>query len=118
MTSKIKIILEDLDEDNIDSLIQTYNDVNEIKKELDEQSEQLKNKIQLYLKERKWNNYREPKTTTTISLITQKKESVNKNILKMLLNDEQYSQVITTTSYEKLLIITPKDREKLKKQFK
>ena len=116
--SKIQILLADLDEENIDSIIQTYNDVFEIKKELDEQAEQLKKKIRIYLKDRKWNNYKDPKSRTTVSLISQKKESVNKNALKMLLNDEQYSQVITTTTYEKILIITPKDREKLKQQFK
>lgn len=118
MGSKINILLQDLDEDDIDSLIQTYNDVNEIKKELTDKAEELKNKIRIHLKERKWNNYKDPQSKTTVSLISQKRESVNKNALKMLLNDEQYSQVITTTSYEKILIITPKDRERLKKQFK
>jgi len=32
----------------------------------------------------------------------------------MLLNEEQYNQVVTKKSSKQLLIVTPKDRERLK----
>ncbi len=36
----------------------------------------------------------------------------------MILNEEQYSKVVTKTSFEKMMIITPKDRARLNKYGK
>lgn len=118
MNKKTRVLFEDLDEDNIDSLLKSYSNAKEIKEEIDNQLDLLREKIKNYLKERKWINYKDEKSKITVSLISQKKESVNKNSLKMLLNEEQYNQVITTKSFQKALIVTQKDRDKLKNQFK
>jgi len=58
--------------------------------------------------------FKDDKSNISISISTEQTESLNKKALRMLLNDEQYNQVVTKNSFKKLLIITPKDRERLK----
>ena len=116
--SNAAILLEGLDETNIDSLLTIYNDVNNVKKTVVEQLEMLTVKIKIILKERKWNSYKDEKTKLSVSLTTLQQERVNKKTLKMLLNDEQYSQVVTKKSEDRLLVINQQDRERLKKYGK
>ena len=112
---EIEILLQDLDETDLGSLLRTYHEINTVKQYIEEEIESLRLKIKIGLKERKWETFTDDKSKISVSLSTQKRESVNKTALKMLLNDDQYNQIITTTSFEKMLIITPKDRERLKK---
>jgi hypothetical protein len=117
-TSKIDISLEDYDENNIGSMLRTYNDLNEIYKELGEKIDLIKTKLRISLKEKKWDSYRDEESKISISITTQYRESINKNLLKILLNEEQMSQVVTKNSYEKMLVVTEKDRERLKNYVK
>lgn len=114
----VDILLEGLDENNLDSLLRTYDEVNAVKKEIVNQTEMLKDKIRIALKERKWNTYKDEETKISVSITTSQRENVNKDALKMLLNDEQYNQVVKKTTSEKLMIINPKDRERLRKYAK
>ena len=75
----------------------------------------LRDKIKIALKERKWESFKDDKSKISVSISTQQRESVNKKALKMLLNKEQYNQVITKNSFERMLIVTPQDRARLKK---
>ena len=75
-------------------------------------------KLKAALKERKWDSYKDDKSNISVSISTRQEERVNKKALKMLLNDEQYSQAITNNSIERLLVVTAKDRERLKQYGK
>jgi hypothetical protein len=112
---EIEILLQDLDETDLGSMLRTYNEINTIKQHIENEIESLRTKIKIGLKERKWSTFMDDKSKISVSISTQKRESVNKTALKMLLNEEQYNQIITTTSFEKMLIVTPKDRERLKR---
>jgi len=111
----IDIILSDLDENDIGSILRTYNELNQIKKVIKEKADMLRDKIKIALKERKWESFKDDKSKISVSISTQQRESVNKKALKMLLNKEQYNQVITKNSFERMLIVTPQDRARLKK---
>jgi len=110
----IDVILEGLDETNISSILNKWEEINSIRKKLDQLEEMLKIKVKNYLKERQWNSYRDTITKINVSLITQRNESFDKAQLKLMLSDAQYSQVIKTTVFEKLLIVTSEAREKMK----
>lgn len=113
-----EILLADLDETDIGSILRVYDEVNSLKKAIESKIEMLRDKIKVALKERKWDSYMDDESKISVSLTTQQRESVNKKSLRMLLNDEQYNQVITKTSFERLLIVNPKDRERLKQYGK
>ena len=114
----VEILLEELDENDLNSLLRTYDQVNAVHKEVKDKLEMLKTKIRISLKEKKWDSYKDDESQISVTLSSQQRESVNKDALRMLLNDEQYNQVIKKTSSERLMIINPKDRERLKQYAK
>lgn len=82
---------------------------------LQKQIERLKNKIKIYLKERKWDRYFDKKTNISVSIETIKKENILKDELKFFLSDAQLAQVTKISSFERLSIVTPEQRKRLKK---
>src|SRR6056297_1518463 len=115
---EVDISLEDLDENDIGSILRTYNELNQVKKVLSDKIEMLRDKLKIALKERKWDSFNDDESNISVSISTQQREKVNKKALKMLLNDEQYNQIVTKDSFERMLIVTPKDRERLKQYGK
>ena len=109
-----EIILKDLDENSITSILKTWQEINCIKKAVTEVEDSLKNKIKIYLKERKWQRHVDDKTKISISISTQKRETFDTKKLKQVLNENLLSQVVRITTFEKLSIITPEARKRLK----
>ena len=114
----VEILVNNLDENDISSILRTYNEVNQVKKAVEEKLNMLKDKLKASLKERQWDNYKDENSKISVSITTQQREKVNKKSLKMLLNEEQYNQVVTKTSFEKMMVVTPEDRERLKQYGK
>jgi len=110
-----EILLEGLDESNVSSILQKWKEISDVKKKLEELDEMLKNKVRVFMKERKWDKYNDADTKITVSLGIHKKESINKDKLKEILSESQLVQIMRTTTYEKLLILTPESRARLKK---
>ena len=115
---EVDISLDDLDENDIGSILRTYNELNQVKKVLGEKIDMLRDKLKIALKERKWESFKDDQSNISVSISTQQRESVNKKALRMLLNDEQFNQVVTKNSFERMLIVTPADRERLKQYGK
>jgi len=116
-TNKVSVILEDLDEKDITSILNKWREVAEIKSQIGEIDIMLRAKIRAYLKERHWSKYKDDESDISVSISSYKTESVDKKQLKMMLNDSQYAQVMQTKTTERLTIVTPEARERLKKQF-
>lgn len=114
----IDVILEGLDENNISSILTKWNEISSIRKKLDQLEEMLKIKVKNYLKERHWTSFKDSNTKINVSLITQRNEIFDKAQLKLILNDAQYAQVIKTTTFEKLIFVTPESRANMKKFVK
>jgi len=111
----VQQIMNNINENDIDSILSGYYELHRVKKEFDAEEEKLRDKIKILLKENKWNNYKSPHNKLSVTITTQQREKINKESLKLLLNEEQYSQVVSKTSFEKMLIVTPEDRKRLKK---
>lgn len=111
-------LIEKMDENNISSILETWNELRKKRMELVNYEEMLKVKIKTYLKERQWDKFIDDKTKISISITTQKRETIDKNQVKIFLNDSQYAQVLRISTFEKMSIITPKDRERLKNYVK
>ncbi len=118
MTGKfdnVEVLLEGLDENNITSILTKYEEINKVRRTLVELENMLKDKIKIYLKERKWERYSDKETNISVTLSTQQREVLDKKQLTIMLTDSQMAQVMRTTTFEKMNIITPEARERLKK---
>ena len=115
---EVEVLIADLDEENITSILTKWDEVVIIRKKLDELEEMLKIKIKTYLKERNWERYLDKDTNIGVNISTQKRETINKDELKTILTSEQLLRVTRITTYEKLTIITPEMRKRLKAYVK
>jgi hypothetical protein len=113
-TEDVEILLEGLDVNNITSILDKCREISTLRKKLDELEDMLKTKVKVYLKEKGWDRYVDPNNKISVSLVVQKREDFDKTQLKLMLTDAQYSQVIKTTTFEKLLIMTPETKARLK----
>ena len=107
-----------MEEININELLLKYNENAEKTRLLDKEKEKLKNQIKIYLKEHRWTNYSDKDSGINVSLVLQKRESIDLPQLKIMLNDAQYSQVIRITTFEKMLITNKDDRKRISKYVK
>ena len=116
--NSVEVLIEGLDESNITSILSKWYEVTKVRKEIEELEEMLRNKAKAYLKEREWDRYVDEKTKISVSITTARRQDIDKIQLKMMLTDAQYAQVLKTTTYEKLVIITEESRRRLKQYAK
>jgi len=114
----VEILLEGLDENNITSILEKWKNVNTVKKKLDEIDGMLRNKVKAFLKERKWMRYNDSNTKISVSISTQQREKIDKELLKEFLNESQFAQVVSINTFEKVNIITPESRKVMSKFVK
>ena len=100
-------------EDDISGLLKSWNIITKERKEIVDKEEAIKNKIKIHLKERKWDRYLDKDTKISVSIITEKRENIDKAHLKLMIGESQYAQIVTTTTFEKMLIFTPERRKQL-----
>lgn len=113
-TEDIDVILADLNPDDITSILNKSKEVNELKRTLEKLDEMLKMKIKAFLKERGWDRYVDPTSKISVILSRAKREDFDKSQLKLILTDSQYAQVVRVTTFEKLMIITPEAKQRMK----
>jgi len=111
---KAEVLLEGLDENNISSILKKYSEINEIRKEMDKLEEMLRVKAKNYLKERKWESYKDPETKINISITRYEQTIIDKDKLKMILSKQQIDSVSKINVIEKFMITTEESREKMK----
>jgi len=109
----IEIVLADMNIDDLGSVIKTCSDLEHIRNAIDKQIKKLHRKVLTTMKERKWPTYFDDKTKISVTLSTDRHEYINKPALKLLLNDDQYKQIVTRKSVETVQIVTPKERAKM-----
>ena len=109
----VEILIENLDEADWTSLLNTFNSVAEVRKGLAELEEMLRTKIRVKMKESNWDRYEDKQTGTTVSLTKTKREIIDKSQLKIMLTDTQLAQVTKTTTSERLIILTKEMRKRL-----
>ena len=113
----VSILLDGLDEKDISSILSKWKEIAVVKKELEELEIMLRAKVRAYLKERHWTQYKDENSNINVSISSFKRESIDKKQLKMMLSDAQYAQVLETKTTERLTIITPEMRDKLKERY-
>lgn len=110
-----EVVMDDLDETNITSLLNKWREIHTIIKDLSEKEESLKMKIKIFLKERQWTTYKDNSSGIGISIIKTETKRPDIEQLKLLLTEQQYSTVMRTQISEKMMITTAESREKMNK---
>jgi len=114
----VEIEMPEYDDKNISSVIKTLAELKSVKEAVTEKIDVVEKNLKDIMKERKWDNYKDEISQISVSISVDKKETINKKALKMLLNEEQYGQVIVVKSFENIVLVTPEDRERLRKYGK
>ena len=111
---KVEVLLEGLDENDIDSILNKTVEIREVSKELERLEEMMKDKLKAFLKERRWDRYTNEKNKYSVTITKQQRSVPDKKQLEMMLTPSQMAQAFKITTFEKISIITPEDRERLK----
>lgn len=111
-------IINNIDRNDIYSVLNIYNDAVKIKQDVDEQVELLEKILISELQKRKWEFVRDEKTDVSVSLVKKEKTKVLTKLLAMLLNEAQLNQVIVKTPYKSLELVNKKVRKELSKHVK
>lgn len=107
-----------MDEKNISSVLDKWNLVAKTRKQLENIEEALKIKIKTFMKERNWDKYFDEDSKINITISIQKRQNMDKEQLKNMLTEAQLLQIMTESSFEKMTIMTPEARERMKKYVK
>ena len=106
------------DTEDINQLLSIWAENNKGLKSFKEIDERLRIKLKTYLKERQWTTYSDKESKISVKLDVQKRQSIDKEQLKMMLTDAQYAMVLKTTTFEKMSIVTPETRKLMKNLVK
>jgi len=116
-------VIEDLNQDfnvlidsteDIGELLSLWASNNDVVKQAKEREEKLRTKVKIFLKERSWERYLDKSTNISVTISKQKRETFDKEKLKQILTEGQLAQATKITTFEKLNIITPEIRKRLK----
>lgn len=111
---EVEVLLDGLDENSITSILGKWSEISNIRKKLDELEDMLKVKVKAFMKERAWDKYNDKDTKINVSLVIEKRESIDKEKLKGILSEGQYAQIVQFKTFEKLMLSTPETRGRLK----
>lgn len=109
---------EKYEPNDLDEMIRIYSELRDVSQLINNKLDKLQYEIKAELKNRKWESYKDDKSNISVSIVKEVKERVNRQALHILLSDEKYNQVLIKESVDKIQIVTPKDRERLKKYVK
>jgi len=101
--------------EDINQLLNIWKEIDEAKKLSEKTDERIRIKLKTFLKEKQWEDYKDKESKIHIKLGLQERKIIDKEEIKKLLTSAQLAQVTRITSFEKLSIITPEYRERLKK---
>jgi hypothetical protein len=99
---------------DINDLLTLWGEIHNGVTKLNEVKEKIRTKINVYLKERKWDKYISPnKISVAITNVTRK--SYDEQYLKQFLTQNELDKCIKVITFEKMQIVTPEIRKNIDK---
>jgi hypothetical protein len=117
MADEAEVLLEGMDENNISSILETWKNLDAVKKDIDKKDQMLRDKIKAFMKEHNWEKMKDEKTNIGVTITVSKREDIDKEQLKIMLTPQQYAQVAKISTFEQMRIITPEARARMQKMF-
>lgn len=118
MQKEVENILEGWTKEDIHSSIEKRIQLDTLIKSLEIAKEIVNNDIKAYLKERRWDRFTDTVNKISVILSVEKRQTIDMNQLKQIINESELAQITRITTFEKLQIVTPEIRERLKKYAK
>ncbi len=110
----IKLELEEIDEENIDDLLFQWAKINGLMNKVKKEKDRLKTKVAIYIKERNWDRYMSKFTDISVSITKYRKTIIDEEQLNDILTEAQLARIKREIIIERVSIITPKMRKKMK----
>jgi hypothetical protein len=107
-------LLEGLDTTDINKVIEKFVELNEMKKELTKATDELKIKVKIFMKEKRWNDYASD-DNISVKITRIEQTSIDKDKLKMLLTKQQLDSISNYKTIEKIMITTKQQRDRIKR---
>jgi len=111
----IRIILDKCNTEDITLLLSLWNETNTALEKFTNLNDKIKDKIKVYLKERKWDRYLDSDSKISVTLSTMKRVTYNNELMKKFLSENELAQITKINTFEKLLILTSEKRKKMNK---
>ena len=105
-------ILEGLDYKDMVAVSNKFIEMRAVAKEFEKIADELKTKIKIFMKEKKWNSYK-PDDNISIKITRTERQIIDKDKLKMLLTKDQIENISKYSSTERITITTKEQREKM-----
>ena len=99
-------------------MLKKWEEITLVKQSLMDYEDVLKHDLKDLLKERHWDRLDDKETKLSAVLVTSSKENIDKKALGMMITEGQMNQVIRIIKFEQLSLISPRVREKLKKEVR
>lgn len=97
----------------ITELLKKRTEIKERIKALESDIEEVEKSIKAFMKERLWDNYNDESTGISVRISSEQRESWDKTALRMFLSKEEYEKACVIKTFEKMSIMTPKDKERM-----
>ena len=112
---KLREEIEYIDSSDISSLLYFFREISNYKYDLSQLDQLIKDKVRVYMKERKWKRLvdRESKVSVSISTISRKK--YDERELGRILTKSQLALVIIHQEVERMDIVTPESKKRMGK---
>lgn len=114
----VEVLIKNLDENNISSVLKTYNEIDNVLKNIKELQDNLKIKVKAFMLDKKWKTYKDKETKINVTINNIKEESIDNKQLAIMLTESQLAQVIRVSTHTRMDIVTPEIRKRLKKYVK
>ena len=102
----ISEITKDINIEDISSVLKKYEEIHLLDVALKKYLKELENMIKLFMKERKWNRYKDKSTKISVELDSIEDRTVDVKMLKVIVTEEQMSKLVKKKMKERIEIIT------------
>jgi len=112
---RLKEEVDIIDDSDVSSLLYLFREISNYKYSLGVLDQAIKDKIRVYMKERKWDRYKDPETKIGVSITKITRKHYDDKELERILNKAEMAQVIVMQVTERMDIITPESKKRMKK---
>ena len=107
------IRVEDLDYSNMESMLSKHEEITEVIRQLNKIKEKIELKVREFMTEHKLQRYIEPKTKSSVSIISTNERKVDMQQLRIMITDAKFNQVMKNEKRESLIITSKKQKVRL-----
>lgn len=107
-----------LTEDDFIAEARNYNELVELKKDIEFALRESERVVLSFLKRRKWDSYTHPQTGISVRVHRVLASRVDEKQMRIVLNKSDFAQCVVREEKEQISVVTPENRKRLNKDIK